>query len=383
MKFIFRNMWRRKGRTFLTMFGIVVGIFVLTVLGGMTARLNQQVNGMKGLIEGKITVVPSDTGMMNRAGKLLALSTAREMEKQPGVKSAAGVVQVQLEGSGHRPGGQQVIEGYEIERLPGLLDKAKLTSGRYLRPGDAGKAVLGATIARDNAAGVGDVIRLKGKQFEVVGVLDQTMGAEDGIAFVPYADAREVLLAENPFYKETDVATQVEVVPAKGGDAEALAGQLKAKFPSVKLISPREAEEQISQISTVFTAIILGIAFIALFVGGLSIINTMIMSVSERRREIGLKKAIGAKTWAILGEYLGEASLIGLISGIVGVLLGTAAIAVLNRMTSSSSNVTVFTITAMVAVGPVVFAVVLAAVAGLFPALRAARLNPVDALKEE
>jgi len=138
----------------------------------------------------------------------------------------------------------------------------------------------------------------------------------------------------------------------------------------------------ISNISTIFSAIILGIAFIALFVGGLSVINTMIMSVSERRREIGLKKAIGATTGTVLLEYLGEAAMIWLVAGAVGMGLGLLAIAGLNRATHAS-NVVIFTVTVTVVIGPVVFATPLATLAGLFPALRAARLNPVDALKEE
>jgi putative ABC transport system permease protein len=138
----------------------------------------------------------------------------------------------------------------------------------------------------------------------------------------------------------------------------------------------------IASISTIFSAIILGIAFIALFVGGLSVINTMIMSVSERRREIGLKKAIGAPTETVLLEYLGEAAMIGLLAGVAGVGLGLLAIAGLNRATRAN-NVVIFTVTVTVVLGPVVFATLLATLAGLFPALRASRLNPVDALKEE
>lgn len=382
MRFILRNMWRRKGRTFLTIFGIVVGIFVLTALGGMTARLNQQVKSMKGLFAGKVTVVPADTGMMNRGGKLLGISTARDIEKVSGVKSAAGIIEVQLEKRQGPGNTQKILEGYEVSHAPDLLNSVGLSKGRYLKDGDKGKVVLGSSLATELGAEVGRVVKIKGSQFEVVGILDTTLGTNDAWAYVPYEDARTILLADNPFYKETDIAQQIEVMPQKGVAVERLAETLKSDFGTLKVISPKEAEKQISQMSTIFTAIILGIAFIALFVGGLSIINTMVMSVSERTREIGLKKAIGARTWTILGEYLAEASMIGLIAGVAGVLLGLLGISAMNRVTSSS-DVTVMTITTTVIVGPVIFAVLLAAAAGLFPALRAARLNPVDALKEE
>ncbi len=102
-------------------------------------------------------------------------------------------------------------------------------------------------------------------------------------------------------------------------------------MPGIRVISPEEAEKQISQFSLIFNAILLGIAFIALVVGGLSIINTMIMSVSERTQEIGLKKAIGAETRSILGEYLLESSMIGFLGGLIGMLLGLLTIYLLNK----------------------------------------------------
>jgi putative ABC transport system permease protein len=108
----------------------------------------------------------------------------------------------------------------------------------------------------------------------------------------------------------------------------------------------------------------------------------MVMSVSERTREIGLKRAIGAETGTILGEYLLESAMIGLMGGLIGMLLGLLAIKGLNSATQSN-NVTVFAITLMVVIGPVIFATVLGTLAGIFPALRASRLKPVESLRED
>ena len=381
MRFITRNMWRRKGRTFLTIFGIVVGIFALTVLGGMTARLNQQVNAMKGLMAGQISVAPAGTNMHNMEGKFMGTSTAREIEKVPGVQGASGLIGVQLK---ERQGfGQpQMLMGYEVAHGEGFMTEIGTSEGRVLAAGDSGKVMLGSDLATQLKASVGGTVTLKGRPFTVVGILKSTLGPTDSWAFVPYEDALGIFLVENPFIKATGIAQQIEVTPKQGVDAEALAATLKKDFREFKVTSPKEAEKQISQITTIFSAIILGIAFIALFVGGLSVINTMIMSVSERTREIGLKKAIGAKTWTILGEYLAEASVIGLVAGVVGMLFGLLAITGFNRA-GHSSNITIFTISATVVVGPVIFATILGAIAGFFPALRAARLNPVDSLKED
>ncbi|HEY5531747.1 MAG TPA: ABC transporter permease [Candidatus Anoxymicrobiaceae bacterium] len=383
MTFIFRNMWRRKGRTFLTIFGIVVGIFALTVLGGMSARLNQQVQGMKGFITGKITVSAAGTNMQNAAGKFLNLAAARQLEQIPGVASASGLLMNDLKVTeGMSMSIPQLIVAYEDAHSQDLFKDIKVAKGKLLSAGESGKVALGSDLANQMKAKVGQTVNLKGRKFQVVGILDTTMGVIDGWAFVPYADGMAILQADNPYLPVTNLVQSIVVLPKPGVDIEALASTMKKTLTRFKVMSPVDSEKQISQMSTIFNAIILGIAFIALFVGGLSVINTMVMAVSERTREIGLKKAIGAKVKTILGEYLEEAAAIGLMAGITGMLLGLLAISLLNQATHKS-NVIVFSVTTMVIVGPVIFATVLGTVAGLFPALRAARLNPVDSLKEE
>lgn len=383
MTFIFRNMWRRKGRTFLTIFGIVVGIFALTVLGGMSARLNQQVQGMKGFITGKITVSAAGTNMQNAAGKFLNLAAARQLEQIPGVASASGLLMNDLKVTeGMSMSIPQLIVAYEDAHSQDLFKDIKVAKGKLLSAGESDKVVLGSDLANQMKAKVGQTVNLKGRKFQVVGILDTTMGVIDGWAFVPYADGMAILQADNPYLPVTNLVQSIVVLPKPGVDIEALASTMKKTLTRFKVMSPVDSEKQISQMSTIFNAIILGIAFIALFVGGLSVINTMVMAVSERTREIGLKKAIGAKVKTILGEYLEEAAAIGLMAGITGMLLGLLAISLLNQATHKS-NVIVFSVTTMVIVGPVIFATVLGTVAGLFPALRAARLNPVDSLKEE
>ncbi len=213
-------------------------------------------------------------------------------------------------------------------------------------------------------------------------MLNPSLSTTDNWAMVPYQDSLAILLAENPYFQATDIAQTIIVMPKPGVDVEALTRTVQKTVPGIKATSPAELKKQISQMSSIFNAIILGIAFIALFVGGLSVINTMIMTVSERTHEIGLKKSIGAKTRSILGEYLFEASMLGFIAGVCGMLLGLLGIAGLNRATHNS-GVTIFAVSTTVVLGPIVFATVLGAVAGFFPALRAARLNPVDALKED
>lgn len=382
IKYVLRNMWRRKARTLLTVFGIVVGIFALTVLGALSARLNQQVKGAEIWFTSKITVVPGGGGLFGGSDGYLELSKVDEIEEVPGVKSAVAGFGLLLDGNGAGFGSPELIVGADLSKANDLLTLLEVDRGRILQEGDEGKVVLGSVLAEKFEVDVGDSVELRGRDFEVVGVYEPTLSAPDSFAFVSYDDALSIFREVNPYFQVEDIAATIDVIPEDGVDANELSSLIDERVSGINVISPEEAEKQISQFSLIFNAILLGIGFIALVVGGLSIINTMIMSVSERTREIGLKKAIGAETGSVLSEYLLESALIGFFGGLIGMLLGILAVFLLNNATASS-QVSVFTVTTTVIVGPVVFATVLGTAAGLFPAFRAARLKPIDALREE
>ncbi len=381
-KYVLRNMWRRKARTLLTVFGIVVGIFALTVLGALSARLNQQVKGAEVWFTSKITVVPGGGGLFGGSDGYLELSKVDEIEAVPGVKSAVAGFGLLLDGGGAGFGAPELIVGADLAKAQDLFTLLEIDRGRILQEGDGSKVVLGSVLAEKFEVDVGDSVELRGQDFEVVGIYEPTLSAPDSFAFVSYDDALNMFRRVNPYFQVEDIAATIDVIPMEGVDANELAARIDESVDGIKVISPEEAEKQISQFSLIFNAILLGIGFIALVVGGLSIINTMIMSVSERTREIGLKKAIGAETRSVLSEYLLESALIGFFGGLIGMLLGILAVFLLNNATASS-QVSVFTITTTVIVGPVAFATVLGTAAGLFPAFRAARLKPIDALMEE
>jgi len=205
LRVILRNMWRRKARTFLTVFGIVVGIFALTVLVGLSARLTQQVSGARSWFTNSISVVPSGGNLFGGEGKLLTLSKVEDIKRVPGVKDAAAGVGVLLEDSGGFSfGAPDLVIGLDISSSKGILDPLNADRGRGLEPDDSGTVLLGATLADKLEAEVGETVELRGEEFDVVGVLQPTLSAPDTFAFVPYEDGIDLFFKANPFIRQTE-----------------------------------------------------------------------------------------------------------------------------------------------------------------------------------
>jgi putative ABC transport system permease protein len=264
-----------------------------------------------------------------------------------------------------------------------------VAQGRKLTPADEGKqvTVLGSDIARKYDKHIGDLISLKGNAFQVVGVLEPTLTAPDQAAEVPLQAAQEMfVLTLPPMVREnltpTDLATTMTVYPKPGVDPEALAQQIEAQVPNVAATTGKDFDAQIGSATSILNAILVGIALISLAVGGLSVINTMAMSIAERTREIGIKRAIGGSRVRIVRELVFEAGLIGFLGGAIGLILGAVVVVIANELGRRSGTV-LFDLTAGTALVAILFSTILGAVAGFVPAMHAARLDPVSALRYE
>ena len=178
------------------------------------------------------------------------------------------------------------------------------------------------------------------------------------------------------------LASLVMVYPEAGADIPSLAQAIEAQVEQVQAISGAEFDEQFGSTVAIFNAVILSVALISLVVGGLSVINTMTMSVAERTREIGIKRAIGASQGRIMRELLLEAALMGLIGGALGLALGVVFVHFGNRI-GQPSGIILFLLTPQTALFAVTFSTVIGAIAGAAPAWKAARLDPIEALRYE
>lgn len=380
-----RNILRRKLRTSLTILGIVIGVFALTVMGALAEKLNVLVDGGDEYFRTRVFVFDEGAASgFQASARPITRDLVDQIERIRGVQRATPVLQTLL--NPDDAGGfdiPELLTGIEPETWYDPSVELRVDAGRLLEGDERGVAVIGADLAERYDKRVGDTMKIRGHTFEVVGVLERTLTFPDKIAYVALRDAQEIYVENVPQaldYRTDELATQIEVFPDDLSQADAVASAIEDTVDGVRTVTPEQVADQIGQASVVFNLIIVGASVIAVIVGGLSVINTMVMTVSERVREIGIKKAVGARTRSILAEFIAEATLLGAIGGVIGLSAGWLLVVVLNAQTSGSGT-TVFLVTPMLLLRSFAFATLLGALAGIYPAFRAARLDPVQALR--
>lgn len=380
---IIRSLTQRKMRTGLTIFGIALGIFAVIVMGGMSEHMNLIVDRSIKLMADNIQIEPD--GTFGGVGTLDE-SKIREIKRIPGVSDANGILITSLDpegGQGGMGGGDMVL-GVLPEKQ---LKDAKLTSGRYLVPGDEYKAVVGSSIARKFNLKVGDELQLKRKRLErsssftskrnvtIVGIMEYTGTIFDSSVNMP-------LKAMQKFYKMDNTVSYIYAEPAPGNDPSDLAKRIELSVEKVRCKSPEQLKKEIEGQISFFGLITLSAAVLAAIIGGLSVMNTMLMSVSERTKEFGLLKALGAERKNILLMTMGEAALMGVIGGISGIVAGGILTHFLNKSFEAQGS-ELFAITPrLVAIG-LLFATLLGIICGTYPAYRATKMSPMEALRYE
>jgi putative ABC transport system permease protein len=389
---LIRNLIRRKLRTSLTIIGISVGIWALVVMSSMANKIGALVDGGSTYFGDKIIVSDASSPAFGLGFTPIPISIVDMVAAVPGVAVAVPQVQlpVELEVSSTGFGIPDFIVGAVADADQGRETfEISVAQGRLLVPGDEGAnvVVLGADLARKWNKVIGDTMVVRGSEFEVVGVLAPTLTAPDTTVLMPLAATQILLAMDAPILARQGIgaenlATQIVVYPETGADIDALAEAIEDSIAQVQAITGDDFDEEIGSAIAIFNAIILGVALISLAVGGLSVINTMAMSVAERTREIGIKRSIGASRGRIVRELVVESSLIGLTGGVIGLVLGAIVVLVANEMGRSSGTI-LFQLTYGTAAFALVFSTVLGALAGLVPAWTAARLDPVEALRYE
>ncbi len=390
--FSVKNLKEAKLRSFLTALGIVIGVAIVVSMvsigEGMRATVSEQ---LEALGSDKIMVVPS--GMMGsqqgppREFLPFRDSELKAIEALPQVKDVVAVF--------YRPASVSYSNDIENVYVTGIKRKGMshfqrfytIREGRFFSDESLEEVNIGYRIAYkvfDKEVHVGDSIKINGKNLRVVGILEEIGNTEDDTSIYMSLDSARDL------FDAGDEITMFWVVAESKRAVKPLAVKIEEVLKKVRggkdfdVLTKEQLAEQIENIIGIITFVIGGIASISLVVGGVIIMNTMLTSVLERTREIGIMKAIGASDRMVLKIFVAEAGLLGIIGGVIGICGGviiSMVIQSLGRYYIGSSFQTVITRDlVLLALG---FSFFIGIISGLYPAYRAAKLNPVEALRYE
>ena len=415
VKMAWKSIWGKKGRSALTILGIFIGIAavmtIVSVMDGMRQRTIEQYAAMG---SGTLNVYlwtyawdeegndisrdyfPDLYGYCNTQSQILGITPQGEFSAlvSYGTKSTADMRR-EWDDYG-RPTGDQPPTLYYVSDQYAACNGLTIARGRDLAWLDIEKfnqvCVLGPKAAKlffGTADPVGKKIRVDGKEFLVTGVYAST--SEDGesgiyswrdpenIIVFPYT-ARRYLGGEKPqefIVKLVDSDSADEVKARLEGF---LRGLSEGQNMDAYVNSPSEWQQYKEQALAMIGGVLAGIAAISLLVGGIGIMNIMLVTVTERTREIGIRRAIGAQRSSIVAQFLIEAAMLCGIGGIVGILAGTGGSVVLSRL--MYDGLTIYP-SVRVTAGAFLLSVSLGVLFGSYPAAKAARLQPVEALRAE
>ncbi len=394
----------RRSRSALTVLGILIGIAAVILTVGLGEGAQAKVSSaISSLGTNLLIVTPGSTTTGGVRGGLGSASTLTLADAQvlgnrldaPSIARVAPVVQR----SATLVAGTNNWTAPVVGTTPAYssVRDRRVVAGQGLTRAEvttqAHDAVIGSEVAQNLFPGVspiGQTMVVDGVPFSVVGELNQagsTASAnQDNLALIPISTAESLFGAAGPY---ADSLSEI-LLSARSSSAMSAAYQESDDLllQLHHITNPTQADFTItpqtallstaSSVSKTLTVLLVGIAAIALLVGGIGVMNIMLVSVSERVREIGLRKALGATPSVVLRQFLFEASLLGLAGGLAGVVLGLGGALALPHLISTSIAISVPAI-----VGSVGVAAGIGLVFGVYPASRAARLSPIDALRSE
>lgn len=393
IKMSFKNLAMNKMRTFLTTLGIVIGITsiiaLITIGQGVTSSVIDQLSGLGG---NRVTVEITNTNV--RKG-----FTDAEMESFLEITGVDGVSPTVRKNMVYTLVPGETNSNYNVvynstTRVMGvnnyyfqLVANDVIKAGRAITDDDIDNAthvvVLGHTLWKrlyGNYNPVGETIKIYNMDFVIVGIMSELVGldtAGNHSLIVPYTTAMRDL--------QMGLVKTFDAVVSASGDMDIVVSQIDDRCAEImgstsgySVVNQQEVMDIVVTITDLVLGMLAGIAAIALLVGGIGIMNMMLVSVSERTVEIGLRKALGAKPSVIMVQFLVEAVIISMFGGVLGVAFGAAIAYVASILIGYAFAFQATTV--LLAVG---FSVTVGLIFGILPARKAAKLNPIDALRAQ
>ncbi len=387
-KMALRSISSNKMRAALTMLGIIIGVMALVVLVSLVNGATSSVtDAVSGLGTSMLTVSISDD-----KGMPLDLETVNGYMEENGIGMVAPYLTTSVTASGDEDSGSATVYGttpalYEIQGM-------QLAMGRFLKTSDVDNhtyvCVINETAATELIGYVDCVdqaLSLNGVEYTIVGVLSDNedsltsmMSSGSLTVYLPYTSLLRLsdsLTSEvTTFYVNAPENGTMETVEAAMTDL--LMERFEDDDEAFSVSSQSVLEDTMSSITSILTILLGGIATISLVVGGIGIMNIMLVTVTERTREIGIRKAIGASRGTILSQFLMEAVVLCMLGCALGIFLSWAILQTVSTVVASLDMT--FSLDGGVVLIAVVFCFIIGVVFGLYPANKAAKMKPIDAL---
>lgn len=394
LKMALNSIRERKMRSALTALGIIIGIAAIIALVSIGTGTQAAVSSALSSLGANTLFISGGGGggggfSAPSTGSILSKKDLTTIQSIAGVKTAVGIF-VKSQAVTFKSETKRLsffgIDAKDAQKFFNEVAVVQIEQGRYFRTGENRAVVLGHTAAASSfttALKVGDKLTVGEQKFQVVGILKETGSSNyDNTVLVSADDIRDPVTEKDQFTiifaRASDAKTLNATVDAIQKKMDNLHG--KKNF---QVFTTAQLSAQIGTVTNTLSIVLGGIAGIALLVAGIGIANTMLMSVIERTKEIGIMKSIGATSRNILEIFLVEAAIIGFVGGIIGDLFGIIFSSIIGLVLRNYGVSFTTEVTPQLLLFGLGFSVLVGVFFGLLPARRASKLNPIEALRYE
>jgi len=381
LKLVCANLLRRKGRFVFTLLGITIGMAAFVALLSLGGNMRGEVTRQAGALGANLIITPKNWCAYDQISILTGESLPESLQHDVlySISAIDGITAVpyltQKTAVQNNP---VLVVGIMPREMIDFREWA-VKEGRYFVSPDERTAVLGSSIAGSFDLGLGDMLTIRGEPFPVTAILEATGNNDDTAIYLPLSVVQEIY----------DVEGYISYIAARVDDMTRMDSYIAAivDVANVAVTSDQQLLSSVLAILGSVNVTLQLIAGVALIAAAFGIINTMMTAIYERRREIGILRAIGGKSGAIFKVFLMESGLYGLLGGILGVVAGIVVSIVAAPIIAQSDFTALLkgatpeaSLDLSLVLTTIPFAVVIAVLSGLYPAWKAARLTPVEAI---
>lgn len=370
---IIKNPFRNKSRALLAIIGIGIGIATIVALGGITDGLIASAEDTlhSGGTDITITGASSDTSSSSMFGTYtLTDDWINIIKNESGVSEAVGVYSTTLPNS----------DGTFMSLVGISPDDTKyadlnIIDGKMFSGSDAKEVIVGKVVADDDNISVGDELSISDETYKVVGIFESGNSNQDMSYFTSLSNVQNMM-------DDKGNLTSIFVKVNTNVDAKSVANDLDNKYgDNITVISSLSDISMAQTLIDMLNSVSFGISLLAIIIGGIGIINTMLMSVLERTREIGVLKAVGWSNKKILLMIIGESIVLTVFAAIIGTIVGIVGVELLMHLHLFGEMTPIFTLSTIAEAFTI--AIIVGVLGGIFPAIKAVKLPPTEALRYE